>query len=200
MHIASGAMANVLDTEKQQQILALGRLGWTLRRIEQETGVRRETASRYLKQAGIEVRPPGRWGHPAAKAAIGVITDAGADSKAASMRRPAVSTRWLFFSVRRPWRARVKDVSFDLPPGFHSHSSMVRLLGPVHDEVRGVRALQSINRPRRSAAFTQSPGQGGLGIEQSVTRFRNGGSVCSLLCALVCWSRSPYAAWPCFSL
>ncbi len=76
-------MANVLDAEKQQQILALGRLGWTLRRIEQETGIRRETASRYLKQAGIEVRPPGRWGHPAAKAAIGVITDSGADSKAA---------------------------------------------------------------------------------------------------------------------
>ena len=76
-------MANVLDAEKQQQILALGRLGWTLRRIEQETGIRRETASRYLKQAGIEVRSPGRWGHPAAKAAIGVITDSGADSKPA---------------------------------------------------------------------------------------------------------------------
>jgi transposase len=68
-------MANVLDIEKQQQILALGRLGWTLRRIEQETGVRRETASRYLKQAGIEVRPPGRWGHPGAKPAIEVFTD-----------------------------------------------------------------------------------------------------------------------------
>lgn len=76
-------MANVLDSKKQQQILALGRLGWTLRRIEQETGVRRETASRYLKQAGIEVRSPGRWGHPTAKAAIGVITDSAPDSKAA---------------------------------------------------------------------------------------------------------------------
>jgi hypothetical protein len=42
-------MANVLDAEKQQEILARGRLGWTLRRIEQETGVRRETASRFLK-------------------------------------------------------------------------------------------------------------------------------------------------------
>jgi len=76
-------MANVLDREKQQQILALGRLGWTLRRIEQETGIRRETVSRYLKQAGIGVRSPGRWGHPAAKPAIGVITDSAADSKAA---------------------------------------------------------------------------------------------------------------------
>jgi hypothetical protein len=68
-------MANVLDFEKQQQILALGRLGWTLRRIEQETGIRRETASHYLKQAGIAVRSPGRWGHPAAKPAIRVITE-----------------------------------------------------------------------------------------------------------------------------
>jgi transposase len=76
-------MANVLDSGKQQQILALGKLGWTLRRIEQETGIRRETVSRYLKQAGIEVRPPGRWGHPAAKPAIGMITDSVADSKPA---------------------------------------------------------------------------------------------------------------------
>ena len=76
-------MANVLDSEKQQQILALGRLGWTLRRIEQATGVRRETASHYLKQAGIEVRPPGRWGHPAAKPAIEVFTDSAPDSKPA---------------------------------------------------------------------------------------------------------------------
>jgi len=81
--VSLGRMANVLDIEKQQQILALGRLGWTLRRIEQETGVRRETASRYLKAAGIEVRPPGRWGHPGAKPAIEAFTDPSADSKAA---------------------------------------------------------------------------------------------------------------------
>lgn len=41
-------MANVLDREKQQQLLALGRLGWTLRRIEQETEVRRGAVSAGL--------------------------------------------------------------------------------------------------------------------------------------------------------
>ena len=46
-------MGNVLSEEKRQQVLALGRLGWPLRRIETETGVRRETASAYLKAAGI---------------------------------------------------------------------------------------------------------------------------------------------------
>jgi len=69
-------MSNVLSDEKRQQVLALGRLGWTLRRIEQATGVRRETASNYLKAAGIEVHPPGRRGRRVvAKAAIQVTTD-----------------------------------------------------------------------------------------------------------------------------
>jgi hypothetical protein len=47
--------------------MALGQLGWTLRRIEAATGVRRETAGVYLKAAGLAVRLPGRWGPPAAK-------------------------------------------------------------------------------------------------------------------------------------
>ncbi|MBN1960340.1 MAG: hypothetical protein JW841_05295 [Deltaproteobacteria bacterium] len=52
-------MSNVLSEIKQQQILALGRLGWSLRRIERETGVRRETASAYLQAAGIPIRKSG---------------------------------------------------------------------------------------------------------------------------------------------
>ena len=65
-------MSNVLSDDKRQQIIALGRLGWSLRRIEQATGVRRETASAYLKAAGIKVRQPG-WVR--AKPAIEVTTD-----------------------------------------------------------------------------------------------------------------------------
>jgi CxxC motif-containing protein (DUF1111 family) len=57
-------MANVLNEEKKQQVLALGRLGWSLRRIQQATHVRRETASAYLKAAGIAVRLPSGWGLP----------------------------------------------------------------------------------------------------------------------------------------
>src|SRR6266851_7842530 len=63
-------MSNVLSEAKKQQVIALGRLGWPLRRIEQETGVRRETAGAYLKAAGIGVRPPRMWGRrPPAKPA-----------------------------------------------------------------------------------------------------------------------------------
>ena len=38
-------MSNVLDDEHKQPVIALGRLGWSLRRIEDATGIRRETAS-----------------------------------------------------------------------------------------------------------------------------------------------------------
>jgi transposase len=68
-------MANVLSEEKRQQVIALGRLGWSLRRIQAETGVRRETASAYLAKAGIEIQGPGR--RPRSKPAIEVTTDSG---------------------------------------------------------------------------------------------------------------------------
>ena len=53
-------MSNVLSEEKKQQVIALGRLGWSLRRIQKSTGVRRETAAAYLK------RPESRCGRRAA--------------------------------------------------------------------------------------------------------------------------------------
>jgi len=68
-------MSNVLSEEKKQQVIALGKLGWPLRRIEQETGVRRETAGAYLKAAGIGVNPPGWRRRSPAKPAIQVATD-----------------------------------------------------------------------------------------------------------------------------
>ncbi len=55
-------MANVLNEEKKQQVLALGRLGWPLRKIQQATLIRRETASQYLKAAGIASASAGRLG------------------------------------------------------------------------------------------------------------------------------------------
>ena len=68
-------MANVLKDEKKQQIIALGRLGWSLRKIQEATRVRRETISAYLRGAGVEIWPPGRWRREGkAKPAIQVIT------------------------------------------------------------------------------------------------------------------------------
>ena len=76
-----------MSREKREQVIALGRLGWSLRRIEQATGVRRETASEYLRTAGIALRRPGGWGrHSPSKAAIDPITDSGSENS-----KPAIN-------------------------------------------------------------------------------------------------------------
>lgn len=80
-------MSNVLSDDKRQQIVALGRLGWSQRRIEQATGVRRETISGYLKAAAIAVRGPGRPSESKSKPAISppeVSTDLGLSKPALS--------------------------------------------------------------------------------------------------------------------
>src|SRR6266545_3575212 len=95
-------MSNVLDDITQQQILALGRLGWSLRRIEQALAVRRETISGYLKAAGIAVHGRGRRSESKPKPAISeeVSTDLGAKPAIAA---PAVSTDLM--TPRPPGRA-----------------------------------------------------------------------------------------------
>src|SRR5688572_13389604 len=86
-------MSNVLSEEKKHQVIALGKLGWTLRRIEDAVGVRRETAAGYLKAAGIAVGGPGR--RSASKPAIPVATDS--DSK------PAIETVGVATDFIRPF-------------------------------------------------------------------------------------------------
>ena len=87
-----------MSEEKQKQVVALGQLGWSLRRIQRETGVRRETAAAYLKAAGVPVSAPGRRSRrAAAKPAIPVTTDSGAGNAAIEvttdpeLAKPAIS-------------------------------------------------------------------------------------------------------------
>lgn len=89
-------MANVLKPEKQEQVRALGRLGWSLRRIQGETGVHRDSVRRYLTEAGIRIRgersrrlPPVAAPKPASQ----VTTDPGEDSKPASQVFPDSDAR-----------------------------------------------------------------------------------------------------------
>ena len=56
--LSSVLVSNVLNEEKKQQAIALGRLGWSLRQIQKAIGVRRETISVYLRAAGITMRLP----------------------------------------------------------------------------------------------------------------------------------------------
>lgn len=90
-------MGNVLSDEKREQVIALGRLGWPLRRIETETGVRRETASSYLKAAGVAIRAPGRWGR--SKPANEVTTD----SEVGAEAKPANEVTTDLLQVKQPY-------------------------------------------------------------------------------------------------
>jgi hypothetical protein len=82
-----------------------------LRRIEQATGVRRETAGEYLRGAGIALRRPRGWGRHSPKPAIDPITDSQReDSKPAinlitdsegEDSKPAIEVI-TDFSVRKP--------------------------------------------------------------------------------------------------
>jgi hypothetical protein len=68
-----------LSKDKREQVIALGRLGWFLRRIERATGVRGETAGDYLRSVGIALRTPVGWGRRAPSKAAKEVT-AGSDS------------------------------------------------------------------------------------------------------------------------
>src|SRR5262245_30290660 len=68
--VSLAAMSNVLEPQKQQEVLALGRLGWTLTRIGRATGVHRVTVGEYLRAAGIPTRGRGRPGEGPPKPTI----------------------------------------------------------------------------------------------------------------------------------
>ena len=83
--LSSVLVSNVLNEEQKQQVIALGRLGWSLRRIERETGVRRETISAYLKEAEVPLRLPRGRRIPAKPASRGEeVTPDSPPAKAAS--------------------------------------------------------------------------------------------------------------------
>ena len=104
-------MGNVLSREKREQVIALGRLGWSLRRIEQATGVRRETAGDYLRSAGIGVRSPGSWGEKSfSKPATLVTTGSGGPKPANKPKAATLVTTGFLPEVMPPEQAGRRSV------------------------------------------------------------------------------------------
>jgi transposase len=106
-------VSNVLNEQIKQQIIALGRLGWSLRRIQKSTGVRRETAATYLREAGVAVRPPGLWGRgsPAAAPPPAIATEAESEQAGA---KPAIEVTTDFGAESTtPARSSVVDLAAD---------------------------------------------------------------------------------------
>jgi transposase len=169
-------MSNVLSEAKKQQVIALGRLGWPLRRIEQETGVRRETAGVYLKAAGIGVRPPGAWGRrPPAKPANEVTTGSDATKPANT-----VNTNTENLSTKKEAKAEAKPANAgEVTTGFGVELSDSRPKDPKHalstsfcEPFRDAIEL-SLSRDRNAMAIWQDlvSESGFRGGYQTVKRF-----------------------------
>jgi transposase len=141
-------MANVLNEEKKQQVLALGRLGWPLRQIQKATRIRRETASQYLKAAGIAVRPPGGWGRRAPKPANEVITDFGAAKPAVAVMidpngNPKTNPENL------PTKGKAKATAKPAN-GVITDSEVITDLNPLQRDEVGALSSEQVASPQRS--------------------------------------------------
>lgn len=161
-------MSNVLNEEKKQQAVALGRLGWSLRKIQKAIGVRRETISVYLKAAGIAMRAPRGQYIPAKPASReeGVITDP-AQAKPASQSAGVITD-----SGRES--ATTKEATTDLPPG-RSPSSSACI--PYQDVIelglsRGRNAIASWQELVDTCGFTS----GYQSVRRFVSRLQGGQS------------------------
>ena len=151
-----------MTEEKKNQVIALGRLGWSLRRIERETGVRRETAAGYLKAAGIGVRYPGAWGRqpaaPDSKPANEVITDSEPAADPVSSAIPGPDSK--------PANGVIPDSGVGPPP----LSTTASASEPYRELIE-----QAIIRGRNAKAIWQDlvDDHGFVGGYQSVKRFIN---------------------------
>ena len=160
-------MSNVLNEEKKKQVIALGQLGWALRRIEEATGVRRETAAGYLKAAGITIRAPGGWGRRKAKPANEVTTGP-EPSKPANAGEVTTGSGALgtsdgpAASATEPWR---EFVEVALSHGRNAVSIWQELVdqhgftGAYESVKRYVRKLRGTQSPEARAIIQTAPGE-----------------------------------------
>ena len=136
-----------MSEEKKKQIIALGQLGWSLRRIEKATGVRRETAAEYLKAASIAVRPPGAWGKRApAKPTAGVT----ADSEPPKAAKPANEVTTDSASACEPYRELIE-------PGVRLGRNAMAIWQDLVDRHGFPGSYESVKRFVRKQRGTQSP-------------------------------------------
>jgi transposase len=160
-------VSNVLNEEKKKQVIALGQLGWALRRIELATGVRRETAAGYLKAAGISIRAPGGWGRRKAKPANEVTT--GPESaKPANAGEVTTGSGALetangaVASTSEPWRELIEAA---LSHGRNAMSIWQELVdrhgftGAYESVKRYVRKLRGMQSPEARAIIQTAPGE-----------------------------------------
>ena len=159
-------MSNALSEERKQQVIALGKLGWPLRRIEQATGVRRETASAYLKAAGIVVRLPRFWGKRIPANPANEVTLDPAGSKPAKEVTPdfnaAFSAKPLIRSACEDYRELIEQGLARDRNGKAIWQDLVSehgFTGSYQAVKRFVRRLRGPQRPEAAGIILTAPGE-----------------------------------------
>jgi transposase len=170
-----GPVANYLDMTKRQQVIALLDLGWSYRRIEAETGVRRETVSRYAQRraanpAKVFPGSPGSDGpaspvspsSPPSKAAkvfpgsgpkaAEVFPGAGgpARSAAAGYHDVIVAKLEQGLTVQRVWQDLVEEYGYA-----HSYESVKRYARQLRKQRRVVGVMHSAPGEEAQVDFFQ---------------------------------------------
>jgi transposase len=171
-------MSNVLSEEKRQQVIALGRLGWPLRRIEQESGVRRETASAYLKAAGIGVRPPGAWGRRAPAKPANEVTTGSDTGPVERMANPSTNPNPENLSTKEKAKAKSAKPANEVTTGFGLESKAENPKRSVCEPFREAIEL-GLSRGRDATAIWQDlvAESGFGGGYQTVKRFVRKGAM-----------------------
>ena len=164
-----------MSEEKKQQVIALGRLGWSLRKIQKTTGVRRETAADYLRAAGVGLRPPGAWGRsspakpanevtpdpqPAKPANGGEVTP---DSGGGSALQPAATAN--ASAGRSACESHRETIELELSQGRNAKGIWQDLVdacgfaGGYQSVKRFIRQLRGKSSPEACAVIETAPGE-----------------------------------------
>src|SRR5262249_26565344 len=152
------SMANYLKMPKKSQVLALLELGWSYRRIEAETGVRRETVSGYdAARQGKPAKafpgsapslPPDAFEHSRDDEANAAKTFAGSPSNpaktfagsrprfAAAIYRQSITEKLdAGLSLQRIWQDLVEEYGYGA--SYESVKRFVRTITPTRGTVGG---------------------------------------------------------------
>ncbi len=159
-------MGHYLKMLKRQQVLSLLELGWTYRRIQKETGVRRETISRYdrLRRAnpakvfpgsgppdGV-LDPTGTEPDPAKPAKVFPGSGLPPRSAAAQYHDTILEKLGQKLTVQRVWQDLVEEFGYG-----HSYESVKRYVRTLEPHHRPVGVIHAAPGEEAQVDFFQGP-------------------------------------------
>lgn len=159
-------LANYLKMLKRQEVLALLALKWSFRRIERETGVRRETVSAYARQPDSNPAKtfPGSGGVPGpdSRALVGVEGSNPAKTFAGSRFPPRFAAAAYHdaitekldagLTIQRIYQDLVEDFSYG-----YSYESVKRYVRTLAPKWRAVGVMHSLPGEEAQVDFFQGP-------------------------------------------